>query len=126
MLRWTLKFLLLISKAVLQDNVTFRLSSATLKETNFTGRTEVTVMAELAILLPLCVVAVIVAVPIATAVTNPLASTVATASSLDDQITFLLEAFEGATVAVNTTVLPADIVAEARLTDTLVTATVVD
>src|SRR5690554_7453594 len=46
-------------------------------------------------------VAVIVAVPTATAVTLPLASTVATSSSLDDQLIFLLVAFEGVTVAVS-------------------------
>ena len=46
-------------------------------------------------------VAVMVAVPTFLAVTNPVASTVATASSLDFQVTVLLVVFSGVTVAVS-------------------------
>ena len=48
----------------------------------------VTVMADVAVLLPSAVVTVIVAVPTATAVTKPVALTVATAVLLDCQVTF--------------------------------------
>ena len=50
--------------------------------------------------------AVIVAVPLATAVTLPFASTVATASLLDVQVTVLFVALAGETVAVNCSVNP--------------------
>ncbi len=53
-----------------------------------------------AVLPPSTEVTVIVAFPAATAVTLPFASTVATASSLDVQVTFLFVAFPGDTVAV--------------------------
>ena len=52
-------------------------------------------------LLPSVVVAVIVAEPEAFAVTRPLLLTVATEVLLDFQVTFLLEALLGYTVAVN-------------------------
>ena len=54
---------------------------------------------------PSSVVTVIVAVPAATAVTVPL-ETVATLSSLDDQVTVLFAAVDGATVAVSVSVSP--------------------
>ena len=54
----------------------------------------------------LSLVAVIVAVPGATAVILPSESTVAIASSLEDQVTEALVAVSGVTVAVTVTVLP--------------------
>ena len=56
---------------------------------------------------PSAAVAVMVAVPLATAVTRPVALTVATLSLLLLQVTFLLLAFSGRTVAVSWTVAPA-------------------
>ena len=55
---------------------------------------------------PSAVVTVIVAVPLATAVTLPFASTVATASLLDVQVTVLFVALAGETVAVIVPVAP--------------------
>ena len=56
-------------------------------------------------MLPSSVVTVIVAVPALTAVTFPL-STVATALSLEDHVTFLLVALDGLTVAVRVVCSP--------------------
>jgi hypothetical protein len=55
--------------------------------------------------LPLLDVAVIVAVPSDTAVTTP-SATVATPSSLDDQVTFLLVALVGSNVTTNVSDVP--------------------
>ena len=77
---------------------------------------------EVAIKPPSCVVAVMLAVPAATAVTNPLAFTVATAVLLLFQVTVLLLAFAGATVAVNCCVPLMKRLADVGLTDTPVTA----
>src|SRR3954468_12557763 len=63
------------------------------------------------------------AVPMALAVTKPFALTVATAVLLDDHVTFLLVAFEGATVAVSCCVAPTVTVADVGETVTPVTAT---
>ena len=65
-----------------------------------------TVTSHLAVLAPSSVVTVIAALPGATAVTSPVAETVATFSSLDVQLTFLLEAFSGRTVAVRVALSP--------------------
>jgi len=84
---------------------------------------EVTVIADVAVWLPLVVVTVIVAVPAATPVTKPLLFTVATPVLLDDQVTALLVALDGETVAVSCCVDPEAIDAEVGLTVTPVTAT---
>ncbi len=60
----------------------------------------------LAVLLPSLVVTVISAVPALRAATLPVVSTVATAVSLDFQITVLSDAFAGETVAVNVSFAP--------------------
>ena len=62
-----------------------------------------TVTSQSAVFEPSAVVTVILAVPAPTAVTTPFA-TVATAAALVDHVTFLLEAFVGATVAVRVSV----------------------
>lgn len=67
-------------------------------------------------------VTVIVAVPAATAVTTPF-STVATASSLDDQDTVFIYALDGVIVAVNVAVHSGSNVRESSFKDTQVTAT---
>ena len=67
-----------------------------------------TVIAQVAVLLPSAVVTVIVAVPSLSAVTTPFA-TVATVSSDDDQLTCLLLALEGDTVATKVAVTVAPI-----------------
>jgi hypothetical protein len=69
-------------------------------------------------LLPSVVVTVIVAFPAATAVTKPLDETLATESALLLHVTVLFVALEGATVAVNVSVLPT-----ARLVDVLFNVT---
>ena len=56
--------------------------------------------------LPSLASAFMIAVPLETAVTLPLASTVATASLLEDQLTLLSVASAGRTVAVSVNVLP--------------------
>lgn len=72
-----------------------------------TGTTAVTVTTAEAVKLPLWVVAVILATPAARAVTIPDVLTVATAGLLELQVTALLVAFAGATVADNVVVPPA-------------------
>jgi hypothetical protein len=62
----------------------------------------VTVTMQLAVFSPFCVVAEIVALPTPTKLTTPL-DTVATDELLVDQLTFLLEALLGLTVAVRVT-----------------------
>src|SRR5687767_5578428 len=66
----------------------------------------VTVIADVAVLPPSCVVTVIVALPAATPVTRPLLLTVATEELLVDHVTVLFVALEGDTVAVNCCVEP--------------------
>jgi hypothetical protein len=83
-----------------------------------------TVIADVAVLLPSCVVTVIVAVPCATPLTNPLALTVATEVLLELQLTVLFVAFDGDTVAVNCVVEPTFTDAVVGDTLTPVTATV--
>ena len=83
-----------------------------------------TVTAVVAVKLPSTVVAVIVAVPATTGVTTPPA-TVATFVSLDVQVTFLLVALAGATVAVMVPVAPPAVnVSVSGLTLIALTATV--
>ena len=65
-----------------------------------------TVTSQVAVFSPSSVVTVIVAVPSATPVTKPFWSTVAFVSSLLLHATFLLDASEGAIVAVSLVVLP--------------------
>src|SRR5690554_558209 len=65
----------------------------------------VTVTVQVAVLLPSTVVTVIVAVPADSGVTTPFA-TVATVSLLVDQVTFLLAALTGVTVAFKVFVAP--------------------
>ena len=89
-----------------------------------TGKTSAaTVTAQVAVKLPSVVVTVMVAVPTATAVTLPSASTVATVSSSEVQVTLLSVASSGRTVAVRVAVPPStsERVAGARVTS--VTAT---
>ena len=74
---------------------------------------------------PSTVVTVMVAEPAATAVTSPDELTVATELLLVDQFTFLFEAFDGATVAVNCCVAPTFTVADVGDTVTPVTGTLV-
>jgi hypothetical protein len=92
------------------------------------GVTEMlTVIADVAVLEPSVVFTVIVAEPLATAVTNPEELTVATEVLLEVQVTALLVAFVGATVAANCTVPPAEVIVElVGDTVTPVTATVVE
>ncbi len=85
--------------------------------------TTVTVMAEVAVFPPSCVVTVIVAVPAAMPLTSPEELTVATEALLDDHVTFLLVAFAGATVAVSWVLLFTATLAVVGLTVTPVTAT---
>jgi len=68
--------------------------------------TKVTVMTLVAIRPPSAVLTVMVAVPDLTPVIRPVSLTVATEESLELQVTFLLEAVAGATVAVNCCVRP--------------------
>jgi hypothetical protein len=82
-----------------------------------------TVTAQVAVLLPSAVVTVIVSLPAATALTVP-PDTVATVLLLLLHVTFLFEALESATVAVNVSELPAVIVVEVLFKVTPVTATV--
>lgn len=65
-----------------------------------------TTMCLAAVLPPSSVVAVIVAVPVPTAVTTPFSSTVATLSSLEEYVTFLLVAFSGKMVGTSLSVSP--------------------
>jgi hypothetical protein len=81
-----------------------------------------TVIAEVAVLLPSAVVTVIVADPVATPVTTPAELTVATELLDVVQLTVLTVALEGATVAVKLVVAPTFTVAEVGLTVTPVTA----
>jgi len=85
--------------------------------------TALTVIADVAVLLPSLVVTVIVALPAATAVTKPVELTVATDVLLDDHVTAVLVALLGAIVAVSCCVAPVAIVAEVGLTVTPVTET---
>jgi hypothetical protein len=92
--------------------------------TPVTGMVDVvTVMALVAVRFPSCVVTVIVADPCPTPVTTPLEFTVATPVLLDDQLTFLLVALAGETVAISCCVPPTLIDAEVGETLTPVTAT---
>ena len=86
--------------------------------------TAVTVIAEVAVFAPSCVVTVMVVVPAATPVTNPVALTVATAVLLLLQLTFLFVALAGAIVAVNCCAPFAGMDADVGLTVTPVTFTV--
>ncbi|MPN41061.1 hypothetical protein SDC9_188601 [bioreactor metagenome] len=87
----------------------FKAASFLSKVTPVTGTTtgsgSLTVTMQLAVFWPSSVVTVIVALPAATAVTTP-SFTVAMASSLLDQLTFLLVASAGATVAAKVAVSP--------------------
>ena len=85
---------------------TVRESSVLFRVTLSTDTTAgATVTSQLAVLLPSCVVTVMVAVPAATAVTVPL-STVTILLSLLLQVTFLLLALSGFTVAVRVSLSP--------------------
>lgn len=80
-----------------------------------------TVTSHVAVLLPSAVVTVIVALPAETAVTTPL-ETVATDVFNDVQVTVLLVAFSGATVAVKVSVAPTSSVVSVLFKLTPVTA----
>ena len=84
-----------------------------------------TVMTLVAVLPPSCVVTVMVALPTATPVTKPELLTVATDVLPELQLTVLLVAFEGETVAVNCCVAFTDRLAEVGLTLTPDTGIVV-
>ena len=86
---------------------------------------EVTVTEHVAVFDPSAVVTVIVAEPAFTAVTLPLASTEAVEASDDFQLTVLLVALEGATVAVKVSEPPSTRLRLVLLRLTPVTATVV-
>jgi hypothetical protein len=81
-----------------------------------------TVTLQVAVLLPSSVVTVMVAVPALTAVIVP-PDTVATVGALVLHVTFLFVALEGATVAVNVSILPTVIVVDDLFKDTPVTST---
>ena len=83
-----------------------------------------TVTLQAAVLPPSAVVTVMVASPTALPVTLPLLSTVATPVLEDFQVTFLLAALEGDTVAVSWVAPLTFTVAEVLFSDTPVTATV--
>ena len=87
------------------------------------GMTAFTVTDEEDVKLPSCVVVVMTAFPGTTAVTRPVGLTVATDVLLLLQVTLLLVAFEGATVAVSCCVFPTESVREAGLTATPVAGT---
>lgn len=86
----------------------------------------VTVTEQVAVLLPSTVVTVMVALPPPTAVTRPLLLTVATDVLLLDQVTLLLLALPGDTVAVSCSVFPFAMVVEDLFRLTPVTETVTD
>lgn len=83
----------------------------------------VTVIVEVAVLLPSWVVTVIVALPVEIAVIRPVAFTVATAVLLEVQLTVLLVALAGAIVAVSCWVEPTTLEADVGVTVTPVTGT---
>ena len=83
-----------------------------------------TVTVQVAVLPPSVVVTVIVAVPAFFAVTTPSEDTVATVVLFDDQVTDLLEAFDGFTVAVSAWVSPSVKVSKVLSSITLVTRTI--
>jgi len=104
--------------------VTEAVAGATL--TPVTGTTAVTVIALVAVKLPSTVVTVIVAVPVVWPVTKeikPLGLTVATLGLELDQVTFLLVALAGATVAVSCVAVFTGTEVDVGLTLTPVTAT---
>ena len=80
-----------------------------------------TVTEQVAVFFPSSVVAVMTAVPTFTADTFPFESTVATLELELDQVTFLLVAFEGVTVAVNLSVPPINRDNDVLFNDTPVT-----
>ena len=83
-----------------------------------------TVTAQVAFFAPSSVVQVMVAEPAALAVTTPEVETVATEVLLEDQVTALLVALEGETVAVRVAVLPSSRLNEVLSKETPVTETV--
>lgn len=83
----------------------------------------VTVTLQLAVFPPSEVFTVTVAVPVALAVTTPLDETVATDVLLEDQVTVLLVALEGLTVAFNVPVFPTRRLIEVLSRETPVTET---
>jgi hypothetical protein len=83
----------------------------------------VTVMSQVAVLLPFTVFTVILALPAAMPKTVPFDDTVATWVLLLLHVTFLLVAFEGATVAVKVSEAPMAMLADVLFKLTLVTAT---
>jgi hypothetical protein len=86
---------------------------------------ELTVIVQLALIeLSSALVAVIVALPTPMAVILPVASTVATPRLSEDQLTVLLVAFAGSTVALGENVSPGTIVLEVSESVTLVTGIV--
>ena len=85
----------------------------------------VTVTEQVAVLFPSAVETVTVADPAFTAVTLPLSSTVATSVADDFQLTDLLLAFSGLTVAVSVSEVPSTRLRAVLLSETPVTATVV-
>jgi hypothetical protein len=91
-----------------------------------TGVGALTVIVLVAILLPSCVVTVMVALPVATPVTSPVLLIVATDVLSELQLTVLLVASEGETVAVSCCISLTEIVADVALTVILVTAIVAE
>jgi len=87
--------------------------------------TALTVMTLVAVLPPSCVVTVMMALPAAIPVTRPVLLTVETDVLFELQLTLLLVAFEGETVAVNCCVTFTEMLAEVGLTLTPVTGIVV-
>ena len=86
---------------------TVRVSALLFRVTFCTGTTAgLTVTSQVSVLPPSCVVTVIVAVPTPIAVTSPFSSTVATPVLLLSQVTFLLLALSGFTVAVRVSLPP--------------------
>ena len=89
-----------VSPSFIVRDVMFRLTPVT--ETV----AALTVTEQVAVLPPSFVVTEIVAVPAFFAVTTPLEETVATVVLFEDHVTFLFDAFEGATVATSVSVSP--------------------
>jgi hypothetical protein len=102
---------------------TIRLEDDLFKVTPVTEtEVEMTVIAQVAVLLPSTVVTVMVAVPALTPVTVPFDDTLATAGALLNHVTFLLVALEGETVAVSLSLPPVAILIDVLSKVTPVTA----
>ena len=118
------------SEATVELRFALPASTALIAETFFAStvtdgaRLASTLNEQVAFIPPSAAVAVMVALPALTPVTLPLASTVATASLLEDQETDLLSALDGVTVATSVIYSPSLMVAELRSREIPVTWTI--